>query len=461
MLLNHDDAWNGAVTLVKRAATMRVYDVSPVTVGMIVVCVVNVGETIDIDWIKDEILLVRGVHEYIHWLVEDQNMNDLKLSMRPAANNTVSISDLFSGAFMAEVPVCPLRVVCGNDENHKHFIDPDNKHSTSNGRYVCITLQNNSFEAILPFECKYEHRKYVDYDANINTSAFREPLSINTDVVGMIELTLFRSSSSATSSSSVVTSPLPTSIGHLSPIKSRLTKEGTASRTGHDQADVHQNIEDAEDGDSEVLMSLAIVDTSHLNISTLSQQQTTTDPRQRVRYDGDESMENSASTPAVTPERYGLITLPTFEPCVLCLSFHEGLLSMTRATSTAALAQFLERGEITAVNVDPIDVSSPILQSFHNLAEKVFQALTPLSAFVMPSSQRNTDLASVDVKRHQRHLDIPRTSLDGVFEASNTPLLSSSTQKDTNGGINAAKKFSIGGRLLGTPKFLLHFRFEV
>ena len=125
---------------------------------------------------------------------------------------------------------------------------------------------------------------------------------------------------------------------------------------------------------------------------------------------------------------------------------------MTYASSLQALINFQRRVEISAENVDNQMISSPMLQSFHNLAERVYQALTPLSAFIMPSAKRDTDISGTDLKRHRRYLDVPRASLVGEFDASTTPPPPPSTpvRQSPDRDKKATKKFSIGGRFLGT-----------
>ena len=419
ILLNHDDAWNGAVLLIKDAAKMRVYDVSPATVGMVIVCVVGVGKRDNIDWVKDEILLVKGVHEYIHWLVEDEKVDELMLSLELSSSNTISMSNPLTDTFITKLPICPVRI--SHDKRGSttpHSIS--NKTSTLKGRYICITLQKNSFDNLLPFECKYEHRSYIDYEHS--TSSHKDVLSVNTEVVGMVELTL--SSSPLSSSADILTSPLRTSISHLSPIKSKHNKETASARTNSDHSMYDKrDSKDDDDDDDESLMSLVIFDIPNTDVDT----------------------------PSTQPEKPH-IALPTFKNCVICISVNEGLLAMTYASSLQALIKFQKRGEVSAENVENQMISSPMLQSFHNLAERVYQALTPLSAFIMPSAKRDTDISGTDLRRHRRYLDVPRTSLVGEFDASTTPPPPPSTpvRKSPDSDKNATKKFSIGGRFLGT-----------
>ena len=419
ILLNHDDAWNGAVSLIKDAAKMRVYDVSPATVGMIIVCVVGVGKRDNIDWVKDEILLVKGVHEYIHWLVEDEKVDELVVSLELSSSNTISMTNPLTDTFMTKLPICPVRISHNKRRSTTpHFIN--NKTSSVKGRYMCITLQKNSFDNILPFECKYEHRSYIDYEHSF--SSHKDVLSVNTEAVGMVELTLSSSSSSA----DILTSPLQTSIGHLSPIKSKHTKETADVRTNSDHTMNEKrdnNHDDEDEDDDESLMSLVIFDIPDTDIDT----------------------------PSTQPEK-SPIALPKFKNCVLCISVDEGLLAMTYASSLQALINFQRRVEISAENVDNQMISSPMLQSFHNLAERVYQALTPLSAFIMPSAKRDTDISGTDLKRHRRYLDVPRASLVGEFDASTTPPPPPSTpvRQSPDRDKKATKKFSIGGRFLGT-----------
>ena len=48
------------------------------------------------EWVKDEILLVKGVYEYVHWLIEDEPVKEIMLSLESGASNTISINDVKS-----------------------------------------------------------------------------------------------------------------------------------------------------------------------------------------------------------------------------------------------------------------------------------------------------------------------------------------------------------------------------
>ena len=445
-MLHHDDAWNGAVSLIKEAANMRVYDVSPITIGMIIVYVVGVGKKDNIEWVKDEILLVKGVYEYVHWLIEDEPVKEIMLSLESGASNTISINNLSTDTFMGEVPICPVRILQNKRGTLTTHHTQNNKYPSSvKGRYVCITVQKNSFDNVLPFECKYEHRPYIDNDYDMNRQ--KAPLSVNTEVVGMVELTLPSSLSSTSSFSplqDIVTSPLPAPMSHLSPIKAKSTKKmiGT-TRTHHEHASYNtndDNNENDDDDDDDLLMSLVICELHNTDINTHIPVSVPTPP----------SLSPSPS-PTYLQEQSSMTFLPSFKNCVLCICIDDGMLAMTHASSIQAMTKFLQRGETCNENVENESISSPMLQSFHNLAEKVYQVLTPLSAFIMPSAKRDTDFNGSDIKRHQRYLDVPRASLVSEFDASKTPPPPppSTPVRTPNYDKNATKKFSIVGRYLG------------
>ena len=65
---------------------MRVFDTSPITVGIIVICLVDVGKSQDIDWIQNEILLIRGIHHYVHWFEEESSRNDIHVAFTPTGS---------------------------------------------------------------------------------------------------------------------------------------------------------------------------------------------------------------------------------------------------------------------------------------------------------------------------------------------------------------------------------------